>query len=91
MNLSKYTIYLKQLIDGMPSKIFSAGTFPPNSITAEEREERYANILKSSRERYSKKKDLVEWKINKWMKDLEKQEESWEERKKELKKNKGKK
>ena len=70
MNLSKYTIYLKQLIDGMPSKIFSAGTFPPNHRTPEEIEERYANILKSSRERYSKKKDLVEWKINKSMKDL---------------------
>ncbi len=91
MNLSKYTIYLKQLIDGMPSKIFSAGTFPPNHRTSEEIEERYANILKSSRERYSKKKELVEGKINKSMKDLEKQEESWEERKKELKKNKGKK
>ena len=91
MNLSKYTIYLKQLIDGMPSKIFSAGTFPPNHRTSEEIEERYANILKSSRERYSKKKDLVEWKINKSMKDLEKQEESWEERKRELKKNKWKK
>ena len=91
MNLSKYTIYLKQLIDGMPSKIFSAGTFPPNHRTSEEIEERYANILKSSRERYSKKKELVEGKINKSMSDLEKQEESWEERKRELKKNKGKK
>ena len=72
----------------MPSNIFSASTFPPDKRTPEEIEERYDNILKSSRERYSKKKDLVEGKINKSMRDLEKQEESWEERKRELKKNK---
>jgi hypothetical protein len=28
-NLKKFTIYSKLLINGMPSRVFSAGTFPP--------------------------------------------------------------
>lgn len=88
MNQKKYTIYLKQLIDGMPSPIFSAGTFPPHPQDPEEFKERYEKILQVSRERYCKKKDIVEEKINKSLADIEKQEEEWEKKKEEFKQKK---
>ena len=88
MNQKKYTIYLKQLIDGMPSQIFSAATFPQHPHQPEEFKERYEKILQVSRERYSKSRKLVEEKINKTMLDLEKQEEEWEKKKEEFKQQK---
>jgi len=88
MNQKKYTIYLKQLIDGMPSPIFSAGTFPPHESHPEEFKERYEKILQVSRERYCKKRDIVVEKINSMMKELEDAEEQWEKRKEEFKKQK---
>ena len=88
MNQKKYTIYLKQLIDGMPSPIFSAGTFPPHARDDEEFKERYEKILQVSRERYSKPRKLVEEKINKTMSDIEKQEAEWEKKKEEFKQQK---
>jgi len=87
-NQKKYTIYLKELIDGMPSPIFSAGTFPPHARDEEEFKERYEKILQSSRQRYSKKRDIVEEKINKMMKEIEDAEARWEEKKEEIKKKK---
>lgn len=88
MNQKKYTIYLKQLIDGMPSPIFSAATFPPHPRDDLEFQERYQKILQVSRERYCKPKSLVEGKINQAMKDIEQEEEQWEEKKEERKKEK---
>jgi len=88
MNQKKYTIYLKQLIDGMPSPIFSAGTFPPHPQDPVEFQERYENILQVSRERYCKKRDIVESKINKTMNDIEKQEAEWEKKKEDFKQKK---
>lgn len=88
MNQKKYTIYLKQLIDGMPSPIFSAATFPPHPKDPEEFSERYQKILQVSRERYCKKKDIVEEKINKSLADIERQEEEWEVKKEEFKQKK---
>ena len=88
MNQKKYTIYLKQLIDWMPSPIFSAATFPPHPQDPEEFKERYEKILQVSRERYSKPKRLVEEKINKTMSDIEKQEAEWEKKKEEFKQKK---
>ena len=85
MNLSKYDIYLKQLIDGMPSNIFSAGTFAPHPKEDEVFQARYEKILKVSREKYSKPKSAVESRINKTLYDIEKQEESWEKKKEEYK------
>lgn len=79
MNQKKYTIYLKQLIDGMPSPIFSASTFPPHPHNNEEFSERYKNILQVSRERYTKPRQLVEEKIQKLISDLELDEKRWEE------------
>ena len=85
MNQKKYTIYLKQLIDWMPSPIFSAATFPPHPHNDEEFAERYEKILQVSRERYSKPRKIVEEKINKTMTEIEKQEEEWEKKKEEFK------
>lgn len=84
-NLKKYTIYTKQLIEWMPSKVFSANTLSPHSIDPEVFSNRYNKILKVSREKYSNSKDLVEEKIYKTIKDLELQEEKQE---KEIKKKK---
>jgi len=88
MNQKKYTIYLKQLIDGMPSPIFSAATFPPHPQNPKEFKERYQKILQVSRERYCKKRWIVEEKILKSMQEIEKQEEEWEKKKEEFKQKK---
>lgn len=81
MGLSKYDIYLKQLIDGMPSTTFSAGTFPPHPKDNEIFQARYDKILKVSREKYSKSRAEVEARINKSLHDIEKQEDQWEKKK----------
>lgn len=81
MNQKKYTIYIKQLIDGMPSPIFSAATFAPHPKDPEEFKERYEKILQVSRERYCKPRKLVEEKMNKSLSDIERQEQEWEEKK----------
>lgn len=87
-NLKKYTIYLKELIDGMPSRVFSAWTFPPNEKDDEEFKLRYQKILSVSRERYCKDKKFVEQKINQTMKEIDRLEEAWEKKKEEFKKKK---
>ena len=84
-NLRKYSIYTKLLIDGMPSRIFSADTFPPYSIDPEIFSSRYKKILKVSREKYSKPKDVVEEKIFDLIKQIEKQEDAWEKKKEKMK------
>ena len=84
MNLKKYTIYTKQLIDGMPSNVFSAATFPPNKKNEEVFHSRYKKILSVSREKYAKSKQTVENRISKTLSDLEKQEQEWEKKKAEF-------
>lgn len=88
MNQKKYTIYIKQLIDGMPSAIFSASTFPPHKKDKEIFLERYEKILQVSRERYTKPRAFVEGKISSFMHTLEKEETAWALRKEEFKKQK---
>ncbi len=88
-NLRKYTIYTKQLIDGMPSKVFSADTFSPHIVNPEVFDTRYQKILQVSREKYATARDIVEHKIYKTMKDIEEQEkkaEAYKEKMKEEKK-----
>jgi len=69
VNLNKYEIYLKLLIDGVTSKPFSAITLPPIGFDKKMKntEDR---VIKVSRERYSKPKEEVEEKIIRWL-DLE--------------------
>jgi CRISPR/Cas system CMR subunit Cmr6 (Cas7 group RAMP superfamily) len=64
MNLRKYDIYTKLLIDGMPSPVFSATTYAPLHERMEVSPQQTRDVLlKVSREKYTKKKEFVEKKI----------------------------
>ncbi|MDD4151981.1 MAG: TraM recognition domain-containing protein, partial [Candidatus Gracilibacteria bacterium] len=89
-NLRKYSIYSKLLIDGMPSKVFSADTYAPYKTDPEIFKTRYEKILKVSREKYAKPRDFVADKIYKMMDEIEKQEEQEAKRLKEFKEKKEK-
>ena len=85
MNLKKYNIYLKQLIDGMPSSVFSAWTFAPYEKDDNIFADRYDKILSVSREKYSKARSMIEKKIKQNMDEIEKQEALWEKKKDDFK------
>jgi Type IV secretion-system coupling protein DNA-binding domain len=78
INAKKYHVYLRELIDGMPSTIFSAEMFPPIKSDDAEIKDRYTKILQVSREKYCKPRALVVEKINKMMADIETMEEESE-------------
>lgn len=63
VNLSKYNIYLKLMIDGVASHPFSAETLPPP--TPLENSNREA-IIEASRERYGVKREIVEQSVADW-------------------------
>jgi len=64
VNLPKYQSYIRLMIDGIPSKIFSANNLPPPKFHDDpEQKER---IIKVCRERYAKKRAFVEEKISQW-------------------------
>jgi CxxC-x17-CxxC domain-containing protein len=63
VNLPKYQIYLKLMIDGIAGDAFSATTLPPIKLEDAGNE---AKIINSSRERYSSSKIEVEDKIRRW-------------------------
>ena len=64
VNLPKYNIYLKLMIDGIAGDAFSATTLPPVYIgdTLDNEEK----IIAMSRERYAASKEEVEDKISRW-------------------------
>lgn len=63
-SLPKYHIYLRLMIDGMPSSVFSSQTLPPpDHIPSEEQIEKIINF---SRQRYAKPREKVEDRIKKW-------------------------
>lgn len=62
VNLTKFHIYLKLMIDGVASQPFSAVTLPPTWREEGNREK----IIKVSRERFATKRTIVEEKIAKW-------------------------
>ncbi len=64
VNLPKYNIYLKLMIDGIAGDAFSATTLPPISI--EETKENEEKVIRVSRERYASSKKEVEDKIRRW-------------------------
>ncbi len=66
VNLAKYDIYLKLMIDGIAGDAFSATSLPP--VKVENRKDVVEKIIRVSRERYAKKKELVEEKISRWSK-----------------------
>lgn len=62
VNLPFASIYLKLMIDGVSSDAFSANTLPPLF----EPEGNADKIIKVSRERYARKREIVEERIMKW-------------------------
>ncbi len=62
VNLTKYQIILKLMIDGVASQPFSALTIPPigNPTSSTEK------VVRVSRERYGKKREMIEEKILRW-------------------------
>jgi CxxC-x17-CxxC domain-containing protein len=69
VNLPKYEIYLKLMIDGIASEPFSARGLPPlygSEITGNR-----DKAIKISRERYAKERKTVEEKIMRWHESIE--------------------
>jgi len=64
VNLPKYEIYLKLMIDGIASEPFSAKGLPP--LSDAEKTNNTEKMIKISRERYASEKNIVEEKIMKW-------------------------
>ena len=64
VNLSKYHIYLKLMIDGIAGDAFSATALPPLDLSETLANEEKA--IKVSRERYGKSREEVEEKIARW-------------------------
>lgn len=71
VNLTKFNIYLKLMINGIASQAFSAVTLPPVWKIEGNREK----IIRVSRERYAKKREIVENKIARWSGVMEKPKE----------------
>jgi len=63
VNLGKYNIYLKLMIDGIAGRPFSAQTLPPFPLPEKSNKEK---IIKVSRERYGTPRKKVEEKISRW-------------------------
>ncbi|MGE5392160.1 MAG: type IV secretion system DNA-binding domain-containing protein [Candidatus Saccharibacteria bacterium] len=63
VNLTKFQIYLKLMINGVASNPFSATTLPPISQPTGNLEK----VISVSRERYANRREIVETKINRWM------------------------
>jgi len=63
VNLTKYNVYIKLMIDGVAGRPFSAETLPPSRTEEKSNKEK---IIKISRERYGVKRDIVEDKISRW-------------------------
>ncbi len=64
VNLPKYEMYLKLMIDGIASDPFSAKGLPP--LLKEERTDNEEEVIKYSREKYANKRNEVEETIMAW-------------------------
>lgn len=62
VNLSKFSILLKLMIDGVASQPFSAQTMPPIGSPTGSTEK----VIRVSRERYGRNRDVIEDKILRW-------------------------
>jgi CxxC-x17-CxxC domain-containing protein len=65
VNLSKFEIYIKLMIDGVTSEAFSAKTLPPVAMT-EEFVDIKNKIINITRERYAKPREVIEDRIIRW-------------------------
>jgi len=66
MNLPRYHVYLKLLIDGSVSHAFSATTLPPAGPPNDAADPE--TIIRVSRERYASPRELVRTRLERWMK-----------------------
>lgn len=64
VNLGKYNMYLKLMIDGVAANPFSATSLHP--IDLSETEKNIPKIINVTRERFSSRRDVVEDKISRW-------------------------
>lgn len=71
VNLPKFQIYLKLMIDGVASEAFSARTFPPVKLDASVPIDVKDKVVKVTRERYGKSRAVVEDKISRWSENRE--------------------
>ncbi|MBP9747345.1 type IV secretion system DNA-binding domain-containing protein [Patescibacteria group bacterium] len=62
VNLAKFQMYLKLMVDGVSTQPFSANTLPPIAQRTQSEEK----VLKVSRERYAEPRHVIEQKILKW-------------------------
>jgi DNA-directed RNA polymerase subunit RPC12/RpoP len=62
INLPKYNVYIKLLIDGVTSQPFSAMTLPPIAQVTHSQEK----VIKISRERYAMPRSEIEQKVLQW-------------------------
>lgn len=62
INLSKFNIYLKLMIDGVASRPFSANTLPPIGFPTDTADK----VIRVSRERYAAERASIEDKIARW-------------------------
>lgn len=63
VNLAKFNIYLKLIVNGAAARPFSAISLPPVQKTEESNKEK---IIKVSRERYATPRKIVEEKLSRW-------------------------
>jgi hypothetical protein len=78
MNLPKYHIYLRLLIDGSVSKAFSAATLPPQTLSPTERHSE--TLIRVSREHYAAPQKKVEERLARWLGMTENEAEEDEEK-----------
>ncbi len=62
VNITKYQIYLKLMVDGASTPPFSANTLPPIA----ERTDSQDKVIAVSRERYAEPRPIIEEKVLKW-------------------------
>jgi len=64
VNLAKYSIYIKLMIDGIAGRPFSATTLPALPKPEENHKE---EIIKYSRQRYAQERSIIENQISQWV------------------------
>lgn len=74
VNLPKYHFYIKLMIDGITSNPFSAKGLAP--LSAAEKTDNVEKVIRVSRERYAKSKEIVEEKIMRWHSNEDEEDEN---------------
>ncbi|MCP6718239.1 MAG: type IV secretion system DNA-binding domain-containing protein [Patescibacteria group bacterium] len=78
VNLAKYNVYIKLMIDGVAGRPFSAHTLEPYKFPDQSHKDK---IIMVARERYSIERSVVEEKIKRWMEEEKVSETFYSEKK----------